>query len=577
MFKMRTCIVLAVSLFLVVGLGWGQQLTIIWPDIEQGACTLIVGPDGTGVLIDSGTLLGRTPDEPVVPWLLSFKEVNPDFRLQYIIATHYHQDHICWIADVINEGLLDPGAVVYDRGGSYRKDFYTPYATSIEAAGIPRRMVTVGQTITLGDEATLRCLAAPDALIDNDDSNTESSLSLGFLLSYRGFQLWIGGDMGEREEHAVGTPAVGTPIGDVDVYVVHHHGSDGSSSSDFLSTIKAEVAICQVGANPPSYNHPRLSTIERVLAAPDTNGDITDGTPLLILQNRGYYTSTLDRVYIADPDTDTGALPGTITLVTDGLSYSIKALGLPQEISLSTDGSRRPPLPHSVSTPPAPEGPRTGQTGQTLTFTASILACSQGHPVAYRFDWGDGSYSAWSSFSGQPKSYQRAGAFQVRYQARCSVETSIVSEWSQALIVTIGAPIAKLLINEVEANPKGSDSGAEWVELYNPTTVSIDLSGWKISVTYLSHPTGWERLPAVTIAPGGYYVYTYPKQYLEDAGGRPIRLMDPQGRVVDEVPEGVVIDKKDDSYTWQRIPNGVDTDIAQDWRFRKGTPGKANQ
>ena len=33
-------------------------------------------------------------------------------------------------------------------------------------------------------------------------------------------------------------------------------------------------------------------------------------------------------------------------------------------------------------------------------------------------------------------------------------------------------------INEFMANPSGSDSGAEWVELYNPGTVDLDLTGW---------------------------------------------------------------------------------------------------
>lgn len=234
-----------VSLFLAIVIGYGQSLTIIWPDIEQGACTLIVGPDGTGVLVDAGTLNQRTPDQPVVPWLLSFKEANPNFQLRHIIATHYHEDHICWIGDVIEpEGLLESDAAVYDRGGSYSTSTYTRYRESIDTTGVIRNRIVVGQTIVLGDGAELRCLLAPNAPIDNRDSNKENSLSLGFLLSYKDFQLWIGGDMGEREERSVGNL-----IGDVDVYVVHHHGSDGSSSADFLSKIKAEVAICQVGMN----------------------------------------------------------------------------------------------------------------------------------------------------------------------------------------------------------------------------------------------------------------------------------------------------------------------------------------
>jgi hypothetical protein len=34
-----------------------------------------------------------------------------------------------------------------------------------------------------------------------------------------------------------------------------------------------------------------------------------------------------------------------------------------------------------------------------------------------------------------------------------------------------------LVINEVELNPVGNDTANEWVELYNPTTTTIDLTG----------------------------------------------------------------------------------------------------
>ncbi|RLC71538.1 MAG: hypothetical protein DRI26_04880, partial [Chloroflexi bacterium] len=46
-----------------------EELIVAWPDIEQGACMLIMGPDGTGALIDAGTLYARSPDENVVSWL----------------------------------------------------------------------------------------------------------------------------------------------------------------------------------------------------------------------------------------------------------------------------------------------------------------------------------------------------------------------------------------------------------------------------------------------------------------------------------------------------------------------------
>jgi len=41
-----------------------------------------------------------------------------------------------------------------------------------------------------------------------------------------------------------------------------------------------------------------------------------------------------------------------------------------------------------------------------------------------------------------------------------------------------------IVVNEWEQNPEGTDSGKEWIELYNPTFREIDLSGWKLVDDY---------------------------------------------------------------------------------------------
>lgn len=373
MVRMRSPLIgVAVSLFLVVGLGWGKQLTVIWPDIEQGACTVIVGPDGTGVLIDAGTRSSSKPDEPVVPWLRSFKEANPPLRLLYIITTHYHEDHISWIDDVIADGLLEHDAVVYDRGGSYCTNSYTSYETSIAAAQLHRRMITVGDTIDLGDGATLRCVVAPDTPVDNCNSDMENSLSLGLLLSYRDFQAWVGGDLSSTVEKKVAHL-----IGDVDLYVMHHHGSGTSSSSEFLDVLKPEVTICQVGDGNP-YRHPTPDAVARVLATVDTDGNNRDGTPIVILQNRGAYGLTTPGVYVADPD-GPGGLPGTITLTSDGTSYTIRAAGLADSMTFSTDGT--------VSVRPMYAAPAALETRPEEAFTYRLSLVSNQMPVYHRSEY----------------------------------------------------------------------------------------------------------------------------------------------------------------------------------------------
>jgi len=295
-----------------------NELTVVWPDVEQGACMVVVGPDGTAVLVDAGTSHSQIPDQEIVGWLENYKATHAEFRLRYIIATHYHQDHICWIDDIIQAGLLDSDGTVYDRGGGYSSATFTTYLRNVSPY---RRTINPGERIELGEGATLQCLVVAGEVYEDGSITTsdENNLSIGLLLSYRSFKLWVGGDL-EREVESLAARV----IGDVDVYVVHHHGSSTSSSGEFLTVLKPEVAICQVGANP--YGHPTPYVIDRLLSTPDSDGDPSNGTPVVILQNAGAYSAGTAAVYIADPD-GAGEAPGTITLVTDGDSYTITAPG----------------------------------------------------------------------------------------------------------------------------------------------------------------------------------------------------------------------------------------------------------
>jgi hypothetical protein len=92
-----------------------------------------------------------------------------------------------------------------------------------------------------------------------------------------------------------------------------------------------------------------------------------------------------------------------------------------------------------VSSPATLSGPISGGTGVTYTYSTGGSTSNLGHPTQYRFDWGDGTYSAWSSSTSVSHSWTSAGTYAVKAQARCAIHTSIVSEWSQSLQVTISA------------------------------------------------------------------------------------------------------------------------------------------
>jgi hypothetical protein len=51
----------------------------------------------------------------------------------------------------------------------------------------------------------------------------------------------------------------------------------------------------------------------------------------------------------------------------------------------------------NISTPDTPSGPIDGIIGTDYTYSTGGSSSDLGHPVEYRFSWGDGSYSEWSA------------------------------------------------------------------------------------------------------------------------------------------------------------------------------------
>jgi hypothetical protein len=96
--------------------------------------------------------------------------------------------------------------------------------------------------------------------------------------------------------------------------------------------------------------------------------------------------------------------------------------------------------PEVVTTPGTPAGPANGTVATTYHYSTQSSISSLGHSVQYFFDWGDGTNSDWlpANVTSASKSWDTFGTYSVKVQARCSVDTSVVSNLSGAWKVTIG-------------------------------------------------------------------------------------------------------------------------------------------
>ncbi|MEJ2746119.1 MAG: MBL fold metallo-hydrolase, partial [bacterium] len=244
-------------------------------DDGRGTGTVIRGPNGTVVLFDEGGDENETSE-----WAFEcdalLAEVGIE-KIDHAIASHYHVDH-CYGLD----NLTTTVDKCWDRGGTVTDDTQygtpipipPPYMTAVAGEG-RRNTVTVDGTtdIDLGNGAILRFLSvgATDTTQYADIRGggtvavyTENNKSITALVTYGGFDFYVGGDAEGTIEKAVDDVVVTTLGRHVDVLHIDHHGSDANeiSSAEFLGNMDPEVCITSVWSN--NYGHPTENTMDRV-------------------------------------------------------------------------------------------------------------------------------------------------------------------------------------------------------------------------------------------------------------------------------------------------------------------------
>ena len=94
-----------------------------------------------------------------------------------------------------------------------------------------------------------------------------------------------------------------------------------------------------------------------------------------------------------------------------------------------------------VSVPGTPTGNTSPVVNISNTYSTTGSTCSQGHPVEYSFNWGDGTSSAWSTSTSASHAWSAPGAKTVTVTARCQAHTSISATSAGLQINVTDSPI----------------------------------------------------------------------------------------------------------------------------------------
>ena len=272
--RMGTLLAALIAILLAFGAGTFDSvrseeaalLTISVIDVGQGDSILISTSDGHALLIDGG------PADASSKVLGAISKAGCD-KLDVLISTHPHADHIGGLARVLDEV---PVGKVIDSGKVHTSKTYEGYLEKILAKDIPFALGRAGSSFALG-LATVKILWPMEPLAGNIND-----CSIVVHVLYGKFSALLTGDIEEPSQQALIKAASLSPA---IVLKVAHHGSDTSTTTAFLSIVRPAIAIISAGMG-NTYGHQTANVLARLKASgakvyrTDLNGTVsvrTDG------------------------------------------------------------------------------------------------------------------------------------------------------------------------------------------------------------------------------------------------------------------------------------------------------------
>ncbi|WP_318566656.1 lamin tail domain-containing protein [Salinigranum marinum] len=230
-------------------------LTVHFINVGQGDSTLVVGPTGETMLVDTGDF--RDDGEYVVDYLDS-RGID---RIDYLVSTHADADHIGGNAAVIERFETEGEGVgaVYDPGVTASTATYDRYLDAVEQYDVPLYRTETGDEIPLAG-ATVSVLAPPRPPLADGDRNDNSVV---LRLSFGETSVLLPGDAGAVEEpYLVDTH--GRAL-DVTLLKAGHHGSSSSTSAEVLDATTPSAVVVS-SAYDSRYGHPHEEVLGRLSA-----------------------------------------------------------------------------------------------------------------------------------------------------------------------------------------------------------------------------------------------------------------------------------------------------------------------
>jgi len=227
-----------------------DNLHVSFLDVGEGDAIFIQTPAHQDILVDGG------PSPQAIGLELGKKMPFWDRTIDLVILTHPHADHLTGLVEVLQR--YNVRQVLYTDLDCH-SPLYDEWLSVIKEKAIKYTTAQAGQQVDCGEGVVMNVLNPPsphltDTQSDIDNNGVVLRLSMGdasFLLTADIF--W------EAEFELITNRANLEST----VLKVAHHGSDTSTTQEFLAVANPQIAVISAGVDNP-HGHPSPEVMERL-------------------------------------------------------------------------------------------------------------------------------------------------------------------------------------------------------------------------------------------------------------------------------------------------------------------------
>lgn len=219
-------------------------------DVGQGCCIFLCSPGGYTMLVDTG-------ESSAYPVLEAFLQEQAVTRLDVVVASHPHSDHIGSMPKIIRD---------FEIGAFYMPDkphttaLYESMIAALEKKGVQVIAAYGGKDAEIPWDPLVKVsVLSPIKGVKYEDMN---NLSVVLRIAYEDTSILLPGD---AEAFAEETMLAKLPrsLFPSSVLYLGHHGSATSTTDAFLQAVNPSLAIASAGAG-NDFGHPSGEVLEKL-------------------------------------------------------------------------------------------------------------------------------------------------------------------------------------------------------------------------------------------------------------------------------------------------------------------------